>query len=684
MAANPIRKVVSMLQNLQKKVEEEGKEADELAEKFQCYCKNNKGGLQEGIKVAEAKLGDLGPRIEGHTAKKASLEGNLAGHRTDKESAKNAMAQATATREKQLAEFEVAHSDGQQNIGAINKAVAALERGMGAGFLQTRHAGTLKRLVSRRPSMDESDRQAVLSFLSGAYAPQSGQITGLLKQLAAEMLADDNSLVSAEQDNVRGFQGLIAAKKKETQVLTGAIEKKLQRLSTVGVEIAEMKGDMGDTADGLAEDKQFLADLAANCGTKAAEHEQDQKMRAEEAVALAETIKILNDDDALDLFKKTVGPGKESFLQMPVSGDASRTEALSFIGNNHGPGVDFIAMALKGKQVGFDKVIKLIDDLVATHVREQTDDDAKLDYCGAQLDQGEDKHKVLGQKADDIEKAMATSQDSLAQVSEEIKSLQAGIKALDKSVVDATEQRKEESAEFKKLQMNNHAAIDLIEFAENRLNKFYNKRLYKAPAKRVLTEEERIFENQGGKLAPTEAPGGIAGTGISGAALVQLSSRRQAPAPETSAPYQQKTEGSNGVIAMMNILKKDLQAETTTAEKSEELSQAAYEKAMQDSAEKRAQDGKSLSDRELGRAGLRENLEASKEEHGATVKEQMATAKVIAGLHAECDFLVKYHETRKSARAAEVDSLGKAKSVLRGADYSLLQTGRRMAVSRHA
>merc|ERR1712216_492863 len=96
----------------------------------------------------------------------------------------------------------------------------------------------------------------------------------------------------------------------------------------------------------------------------------------------------------------------------------------------------------------------------------------------------------------------------------EIDTLEDSIRALDKSVAEATEQRKEEHEEFTELMSSNSAAKELIGFAKNRMNKFYNPKLYKAPPKRVITEDERLTLASGGTLAPTEAPGGIAGTGV--------------------------------------------------------------------------------------------------------------------------------------------------------------------------
>merc|ERR1719458_1730779 len=133
------------------------------------------------------------------------------------------------------------------------------------------------------------------------------------------------------------------------------------------------------------------------------------------------------------------------------------------------------ALALKGKKIGFDKVIKMIDDMITTLKIEQADDDAKKEYCGVQLDQADDKKKGLERSVSDLE----TAKD-IAKLGEEIEALKAGIKELDKMVVEATEQRKEENEDFKELMASNTAAKELMKFAKNRLNKFYNPKLYKA------------------------------------------------------------------------------------------------------------------------------------------------------------------------------------------------------------
>merc|ERR1719372_27745 len=126
-----------------------------------------------------------------------------------------------------------------------------------------------------------------------------------------------------------------------------------------------------------------------------------------------------------------------------------------------------------------------------------------------------------------LEKAIAEGKDAIETLKAEIEALSEGIAALDKSVARATENRQEENEDYKMNAAANTAAVELIGMAKNRMNKFYNPSLYKAPPKRELTEEERITLNMGGTLAPTDAPGGIAGTGIS----VLISEHRGAPPP---------------------------------------------------------------------------------------------------------------------------------------------------------
>jgi len=687
LAANPIRKVVTMLQMMSKKIEEEGVKEKELYDKFMCYCKTADGTLGKSIGDANTKIPQLESDIKQAVEEKAQLESDLSAHQADRASAEEAMAKATEIREKEAAAFAKEMGNDKANLDSLAKALAAIQKGMAGSFLQTNAAGVLRKLVVAKMDMLEIDRKELVAFLQGSqsdeYAPASGEIVGILKQLQDEMSADLKELIGQEEAAIKAYDELIAAKKKEVAALTAAIEEKLVRVGELGVKIAEMKNDLEDTQETLGEDTKYLADLGTTCASKSKEWEARCKSRSEELLALADTIKVLNDDDALELFKKTLPSA--SFLQIQVTQSQMRAKALQMIqatqkrkGMKKDVALDFIALALRGKKVGFEKVIKLMDEMVVLLKKEQVDDDNKKEYCGVQLDLTDDKKKEVERAISDSEKAIAEVEEGVATVTDEIKALEDGIAALDKSVAEATEQRKKENAEYTALMAGNTAAKELILFAKNRMQKFYNPKLYKAPPKRELTEEERITLNMGGTLAPTNPPAGIAGTGVS---FVQVhddaaTTSKAAPPPPPAASFGgKKTEESGGVLAMMDMMVSDLSKEMTAADLEEKDGQGDYEKTMSDAADKRAGDTKDLTDKKAAKANMETELQKHTDAKKASETELKATNDYIQTLHNDCDFLIEYYQERKDARASEIDAIGKAKAVLGGADFSLVQTG---------
>jgi DNA repair exonuclease SbcCD ATPase subunit len=308
--------------------------------------------------------------------------------------------------------------------------------------------------------------------------------------------------------------------------------------------------------------------------------------------------------------------------------------------------IDLISLALKGKKVSFEKVLKMIDNMVALLGKEQQDDNDKKEYCETIIDKTEDNLKELELTVSDLGKAIADYKERIATTADEIEALEDGIKALDKQVAEATEDRKEEHEENVETLASDNAAKELIGMAKNRLNKFYNPKLYKP-------EEAGAFTQSG--VAPP-------------------------PPPETFGAYAKKGGESGGVIGMLDNMVADLDKEITETDTEEKENQKEYETFMRDSAEKRANDAKSIEDKESAKADLEATNIAANEEKGAKTKEAMATAQYLSELHGECDWLLSNFETRKEARAGEVDALKKGKAVLSGADFSLVQ---RAHVQRH-
>merc|ERR1719182_1240489 len=117
--ANPIRKVVTMLQDMQKTVESEGKKEEDLFDKFMCYCSNGEGALQASIDAGNAQIESLGAAVERGTAEKSQLDQDIKTHKADRVAAEKTIKESTSMREKEAAEFAASSGEAKSNLEAM-------------------------------------------------------------------------------------------------------------------------------------------------------------------------------------------------------------------------------------------------------------------------------------------------------------------------------------------------------------------------------------------------------------------------------------------------------------------------------------------------------------------------------------------------------------------------------------
>merc|ERR1719269_475915 len=306
--------------------------------------------------------------------------------------------------------------------------------------------------------------------------------------------------------------------------------------------------------------------------------------------------------------------------------------------------------------------------------QEQKDDDAQKAFCDQDISKSEidkkDTEEAIAASEAFVEETTAES----AATAEEIVALQKEIKALDKAVAEATEQRKEEHAEYLVFQQQSNAALQLIEKAKNRLNKFYSPTMYKEAPTKELTEEEKILAASGrSDMIATVAPEYIAGTTQTVFAEVRSHQNDDAappPPPETWGAYQKKDGKSNGVIGLMDMLLKELSGDLTSSENEEKTSQKDYERLMAVSQASRSQNVASITDKESAKADMDTAVENTKAKLDSQQASLADIKQYILQLHAKCDFIIDNYDLRKAARENELTSLANAKATLSGADFS--------------
>lgn len=665
---NPIRRVVNMLQAMQVKIQDEGKKGAKVFDEAVCNCQSQQDSLKQALGEAEAKLPQIESMIKESTAEKTQLTSEVAQHNQDREDAKSSVQEATDVRTKAAADYASESTDMANNIEQLGKAVVALEKGVGAAFLQSPAAEAL-RLVVQRADLGDADKETLASFLEGSenqgegYEPQSGEVIGILKQLKETMEGDLAESTETEEKAKTDFEALAAAKARETEALGTAIEEKTTRLGEVGLELVNAKADLESTTSGQADDTKLLGDIEAACASTQKEQEEVSKLRSEELVAIADTIKILNDDSALDLFKNTLASpslAQESaerppiaFLQLrsashpppPRRSNAPRVGAAKQTSTAKSGVQAAEASPGKTSSGGFEKVVKMTDDMVVTLGKEQTNDETKQAYCKKELDTADDEKREIELATSDLEKVIDNSKASESALVEELTVLEAGIKKLDGDITENTKLRKEEHDLYIEDLQSDNAAKELLAIAKNRLMQFYNRAHTTRPPTEVA-EAERISN-------AFEAP-----------AFLQVGSAKG---------YVDKAAESQGVTQMIDLLSADLTKDMQEGAQQETRLQTDYEEILRVAAEKRDTDAKSVAEKEGQKAELESSLQKSGQELKDKQREFKGNTEYIAGLHRDCDWLLENFGVRKEARAAEVEALHRAKAILSGSDYSLVQ-----------
>merc|ERR550537_1528559 len=509
------------------------------------------------------------------------------------------------------------------------------------------------------------DRQSATAFLedSSESTGASDQIVGILKAMKDDMEAELKEAVEDEEKAIAGYGDLKASKEKEIEMATEAIETKMARAGELAVSVVQSKDALEDAQEEAADTTKFLATLEKDCATKEAEMAERVKMRNMEITAISEAIGILNDDDALDVFKKALPSSfvqTVGFLQKGDSKASRAQKAQALIAGVAGKTKDVhlnlllytLNSKLKMKSGAFEEVKKMIDDMVVLLGKQQKEDEKQKAYCEDEFEKAADEEAAAKTKLAQTDATLAELTDKIGTLMEEISALTASIAALDKEVADATELRKEEHSMYVEQMQMNEAAMGLVEKAKNRMQKFYNPTLYKAPPKTEATMEEKII---------------TAGT----FAQVHMHMRvAPPPAPEMPSGPLQKNEKSAGVIGMMDTIISDLQSDIKDMEYEEKTAQADYAELMADSQETRAGDSKALTGKQTTKAEKESELMTTKEIRSATAVDLKQVQTVIADLHAACDFIMQNFDLRKEARTNEIEGLKNAKAVLSGANFS--------------
>merc|ERR1719465_64981 len=234
-----------------------------------------------------------------------------------------------------------------------------------------------------------------------SYAPQSGEIFGILKQMKETFETNLSASQKEEMANQKAYEDLKAAKEAEIKAGQDQIDSKTQELADTDEKNAQAKEDLEDTKKSLSADEQFLMMLKEKCSMTDAEWEERQKTRQLEMEACSKALAVLSSDDAHDLFTKTFNPSllqKENAMHSERRAQASKL--LSAVAKKF-QNPRLATLAVRVRLDAFTRVKKAIDDMIAQLLKEKEDEIKHKDFCVSEFNTNQmQKEKAERKKAD--------------------------------------------------------------------------------------------------------------------------------------------------------------------------------------------------------------------------------------------------------------------------------------------
>jgi len=644
----PVSKVVNLLKDMLKQLEKEAAEDEEIYDKMACWCETNDKEKTKSIKDAEAQIDELNTKIDEFEASSARLSTEIKSLEAEVAENQGALDQATSIRQKQLSEFNSDEKELADSISSLKAATQVLSKHQGSSLLQmprnhlhrvtTAIQSAMKRQGHLLQGMlTHSERRAIASFLQApegyldaeptfkqSYAPQSGQIFGILDQMRETFEGDLEKSQKEEMTNQKAYEDLKLAKENEIQAGQDQIEAKTQKLATTDDKLAHAKEDLKDTKASLFADEEFLMKLKDKCAMTDSEWEERQKTRQMEMEAVSKALAVLSSDDAKDTFENTFNPAL--FQKQRVAQNSRRVSASKLLSSvaKKLRSPQMAALAYRVRLDAFTKVKKAIDDMVNQLVKEKADEIKHRDFCIEEFNtnqmQTEKKQRQdaeLKEKEQDLEIRLKELTSKLETLKSEISEMQVQLKR-------AGQDREVQNNEFQKTVAEQRQTKKLLQAALSVLEGFYGKQTF-------------VQEGQ-------EPPAGF--------------------------EEYKKNEASGGVMAMIQQIMDDTKAVESEAIRSEQDAQEAYEDFVKETNASIKAKSEEIVNKSDEKAAAESDSVETKEEIQGVNKEVDQLEQYKVELHGSCDFVMKNFDLRQTARDEELEALKQAKAILSGAKFS--------------
>mmetsp|Transcript_515 Transcript_515/g.1533 ORF Transcript_515/g.1533 Transcript_515/m.1533 type:complete len:753 (+) Transcript_515:82-2340(+) len=685
-----VNKVVSLLEDLRKKVTEEGEEEAQGYNKFACFCKDTMKDKSEAIEKGEDAKETLTTDIEKLSESRKELDEKIEKLVEEIEDEEKKVKEAKEERAKEKKEYEENEADLAGAISAVEAAYQALKAGKKPTLLQLQ--GMAKTLATAAVMADalgvggESARSAASYFLQDVptedYEFHSDEIIetleGLEKDFRKKKDEIDREEVDAKSKHDKLVQGKLAKIDRKTEEMNDKKKEKAEKEEA----IAKNSQDLTTTAATLLDDQEYLDELAQMCSDRAKTWDQRSKMRADEISALTGAIGILEDKvkektsaatvrlaqratrvrraeavarsqkameaveaaaEAVEAGDAAAAPPPLAFLQrarrhQPAKAGDGRQAVINLLRSKgallHSAALTSLASQLTADP--FAKVKELLEELIIRLKKQAGNEATQKSFCDKNIGTAEKKRGNAAKDIKGLNADLAENEELRDELNEEIDEAEAKIKKLNATKEKAEKMRKDEKEVNEETVKEAEAGLEATEEAIKLLDRFYKK------AAKAGNEEEKEEDSLMQRGPADEAPDTAFGAG---------------------EEYTGSQGGAGGVLGMLDVIKSDFERTISETEKSEAEAARDHKLFLKET-------GKSVAEKETAikeKKKQRDDAEESIEEDGKDLKSKVEVLeeqiKELLKLKEVCDTGMSYEE-RVARREEEMEALRKALCIL--------------------
>jgi len=696
---SPVERVLTLLEDLQKQVQEEGVAEAETYDKFACFCKDKSNAKVDSIATREADVKTLTADLKQLAAEHTELKADIKALHDDLAVFEADLKKMTEIREQEKAVYETEHADATAAVSALSSAISHIEGSKSLMSVKSDVQKTLA-LAEALNIPVKGGPAAVTMMLEQPEMPEvpeedysfhSGGIIDTLNDLLKKFEARKEDLMKEEETAQKAFDEASKSKREEIDTATTTLETKETQLADNESSTAEKTEMLTEETALLHDDRAYLKDITGQCETKAKEWDQRSSARASELEAVGKAIEIIGgtvlekekssgaggrtEPEAAEAAPTESGPPREEAppkMLTQVGGDANdddeeytdvvlmqqdvrkhtlhvelRRRAITMLTKaaktlKSGP-IALLTMQMAADP--FAKVKGLIQQLIERLLKEAADEATHKGWCDTEMGKAEKDREYRHGDVQTLNAEITEAEALKAKLEEERDTLQEEILQLNEDLNEATTNRDSDKANNKKTLSEAAEGLKALKEAITILSDFYRK----AGRNKVLLEA-------------SASPVGedMAAEGVEGGAM---------------GAYKGNQAQGAGIIGMLETIKSDFERTLKDTE-------AAEYQASRDFAKFSQETKASISSKETGLKNTKNELEMTNSHLVSSLtnlKDQQglldASLETLEKLRPACVDTGMTYEERVARREAEIEALKKALCVLDEEDGEIAECG---------